>query len=155
VPARLRAVLDTQIIVRRMARLHPTSAAVQIFDRARRGDFTAVSSAPLLGEVRQVLRIASALTRWTDDEVRKAVDHVAKSWEVVPGRVQDVRQIVRKDLNDNPLFEAALEADVGYVVTDDLAVLNVKRIEFSGFRPIEVIAPGPFLKILGAARTAR
>jgi predicted nucleic acid-binding protein len=145
-----RAVLDTQIVVRGLVRRRPTSAAVLIFERAMNGAFAAVTSPSLLAEVRQVLRIARPLTGWTDDEIRKAVDHVAKRLIVVPGHFRDLRQVVPEDAKDNPLFEAALEADAGFVVSDDLAVLDMKRVHFAGFRAIEVVAPRPFLRLLEA-----
>jgi predicted nucleic acid-binding protein len=112
------------------------------------GAFAGVTSPALLAEVRQVLRIARALTGWTDDEIRSAVTHVAKNFIVVPGHFRDVRQVVPEDAKDNPLFEAALEGDAGFVVSDDRAVLDMKRISFAGYRAIEVVAPRPFLRLL-------
>jgi predicted nucleic acid-binding protein len=114
------------------------------------GDFAGVTSPVLLGEVRQTLRVVRTLTGWTDDEIRRAVDHVASRLIVVPGRVGKLRQIVPDDLRDNPLFEAALEADAEFVVSEDRAVLGCKRVEFSGYPGIEVVAPRPFLKLLDA-----
>ena len=119
-----------------------------LFERAMTGTFAAVTSPALLAEVRHVLRVARTLTGWTDDEIRKAVDHVARRLIVVPGHLRDLRQVVPEDAKDSPLFEAALEADAGFIVSEDLAVLDVKRVAFSGYRAIEVIAPRPFLRLL-------
>lgn len=143
-----RAVLDTQIVVRGLARVRPTSSAVRVFEHAVRGQFTGVTSAALLIEVRRVLRIARSLTGWTDDEIRDAVDHVARRMLVVPGHVIGLRQIVPEDAEDNPLFEAAIEADAGFVVTEDRAVLGCKRVELARYRGIEVVAPHAFLRRL-------
>jgi predicted nucleic acid-binding protein len=145
-----RAVLDTQIVVRGLARIRPTSAAVRVFERAMKGDFTGVTSPALLAEVRHVLRTARSLTEWTDDEIREGVAEVAKRLIVVPGHVLGLRQIVPEDANGNPLFEAALEAGAEFVVTDDRAVLGCKRFEVSGYLGIEVVAPQSFLKVLDA-----
>jgi predicted nucleic acid-binding protein len=115
-----------------------------------KGEFTAVTSAALLTELRRVLVIARSLTGWTDDEIRDAVDHIARRMLVVPGHILDLRQIVPADAEDNPLFEAALEADAGFVVTEDKAVLDCKHVALAGYRGIEVVAPRPFLKVLVA-----
>jgi predicted nucleic acid-binding protein len=150
VAVRRKAVIDTQIVVRGLARLKPSSAAVQVFERAMNGELAGVTSPVLLGEVRQTLRVVRTLTGWTDDEIRRAVEHVASRLIVVPGRIGKLRQIVPEDLRDNPLFEAALEADAEFVVSEDRAVLGCKRVEFSGYRGIEVVAPRPFLRLLDA-----
>jgi predicted nucleic acid-binding protein len=150
VAARRKAVIDTQVVVRGLARLKPASAAVQVFERVMRGEVTGVTSPMLLDEVRQTLRVVRTLTGWTDDEIRRAVDHVASRMIVVPGLILDLRQIVPSDLRDNPLFEAALEADAAFVVSEDRAVLGCKRVQFSGYRAIEVLAPRPFLRLLDA-----
>jgi predicted nucleic acid-binding protein len=148
VRANPRAVLDTHIVLRGLARLRPTSAAVLAFERALSGEFTAVTSRALLGEVRQALAIARSLTGWTDEEIRKVVDHLGRQMLVVPGHLRDLRQVVPEDVKDNPLFEAALEAGATYVVSDDRAVLNLKRVHFAGYLAIEVVPPRTFLRVL-------
>ena len=130
--------------------MRPTSAAVRVFERALDGRLTGVTSGALLAEVSHVLRIARSLTGWTDDEIRAAVREVGKRLIVVPGHVRDLRQIVPEDAADNPLFEAALEADAEFVVTEDRAVLGCKRVELSGYRGIEVVTPQTLLKVLSS-----
>lgn len=49
------------------------------------------------------------------------------------------------------LVAAALEGDADYLVTDDRHdLLPLKVIRVSGYRPVQLVAPGPFVKyVLG------
>jgi predicted nucleic acid-binding protein len=52
------------------------------------------------------------------------------------------------DFRDNPVVEAALEVEADTIVSEDGDLLSLKVVRVSGFRPIQVLAPGPFLRTL-------
>jgi hypothetical protein len=47
---------------------------------------------------------------------------------------------------DIPIVAAALEGGADYLVSDDSELLGVKMVLVSGYRPVQMIAPGPFVK---------
>ena len=47
---------------------------------------------------------------------------------------------------DIPIVAAALEGGADYLVSDDSELLGVKMVLVSGYRAVQVIAPGPFVK---------
>jgi predicted nucleic acid-binding protein len=47
---------------------------------------------------------------------------------------------------DVPIVSAALEGGAEYLVSDDAGLLDLKMVSVSGYRPVQVIAPGPFVK---------
>jgi predicted nucleic acid-binding protein len=48
-------------------------------------------------------------------------------------------------MEDIPIISAALEGGADHIVTDDGGLLDVKTIVVSGYAPVHVTAPGPFL----------
>ena len=142
----LRVVLDTQIIVRGLVRRR-TSAAVELFDLALESRrIVGVISPMLLDDCARVLKMSEIRTMANpplDDDL------IGERFTVVPGDFQDVDR-VPKDAKDNPLVEAALEGSAQAIVSDDDHLLSLKVVKVDGFRPVQVYAPGPFLKyVLG------
>ena len=149
-----RVVLDTQIIVRGLVRRR-TSAAVELFDLALESRrIVGVISPMLLDECARVLKMSEIRTMATnppldDDLIERAVRYIGERFTVVPGDFQDVDR-VPTDAKDNPLVEAALEGSAQAIVSDDDHLLSLKVVKVDGFRPVQVYAPGPFLKyVLG------
>jgi putative PIN family toxin of toxin-antitoxin system len=145
----VRAVIDTQIIIRGIVRRRQ-SAAGQVFDLALAGELVrGVTSPLLLDELRRVLK-RDEIRKLTeppleDALIERAVAYVGQRFEVVPGLFVDVDK-VPDDAKDNPLVEAALEAEVPSIVSDDRDLKSLKVIQVAGFRAIQIYAPGPFLK---------
>ena len=71
--------------------------------------------------------------------------HIGERFLVVPGAFKEVEK-VPADAKDNPLIEAALEAAAEAIVSDDVDLLSLKLVKVPGFRPVQIYAPGPFLK---------
>jgi len=44
------------------------------------------------------------------------------------------------------LVEAALEGAAEAIISDDVDLLSLKVVKVRGFRPVQIYAPGPFLK---------
>ena len=43
-------------------------------------------------------------------------------------------------------MSAALEGGADYIVSDDAGLLELKTVAVAGFRPVQVIAPSPFIR---------
>ena len=145
----LKAVLDTQLVIRGLVRRR-RSAAVELFDLALEGvRVRAVTSPLLLAECESVLRLPDvrALTNppLDDDLIQRAVDYIGERFIVVAGAFKEVDR-VPDDAKDNPLIEAALEGAAEAIVSDDVDLLSLKVVKVRGFRPVQIYAPGPFLK---------
>ena len=145
----LKAVLDTQLVIRGLVRRR-RSAAVELFDLALEGvRVRAVTSPLLLAECESVLRLphVRALTNppLDDDLIQRAVDYIGERFIVVAGAFKEVDR-VPDDAKDNPLIEAALEGAAEAIVSDDVDLLSLKMVKVRGFRPVQIYAPGPFLK---------
>lgn len=144
-----KAVLDTQLVIRGMVRRRK-SAAVELFDLALEGvRMLAVTSPLLLEECESVLSLpyVRALTKppLDDDLIRRAIGHIGERFTVVAGAFKDVDKVPH-DAKDNPLIEAALEGAAEAIVSDDVDLLSLKVVKVRGFRPVQIFAPGPFLK---------
>jgi putative PIN family toxin of toxin-antitoxin system len=141
-----KAVLDTQLVIRGLVRRRK-SAAVELFDMALEGArMLAVTSPVLLEEYESVLRLPQVrgLTNppLDDDLIQRAMQYIGERFIVVAGSFTDVDK-VPDDAKDNPLIEAALEGAAEAIVSDDVDLLSLK---VRGFRPVQIYAPGPFLK---------
>ncbi|HZL19612.1 MAG TPA: putative toxin-antitoxin system toxin component, PIN family [Polyangia bacterium] len=144
-----KAVLDTQLVVRGLVRRRK-SAAVELFDLALEGvRMLAVTSPVLLEEYESVLRLphVRGLTNppLDDDLIQRAIQYIGERFIVVAGAFKDVDK-VPDDAKDNPLVEAALEGAAEAIISDDVDLLSLKVVKVRGFRPVQIYAPGPFLK---------
>jgi putative PIN family toxin of toxin-antitoxin system len=144
-----KAVLDTQLVIRGLVRRRK-SAAVELFDLALEGvRIRAVTSPLLLEEYESVLRLPQirGLTNppLDDDLIQRAMQYIGERFIVVAGEFKDVDK-VPDDAKDNPLVEAALEGAAEAIVSDDVDLLSLKVVKVRGFRPVQIYAPGPFLK---------
>jgi predicted nucleic acid-binding protein len=106
-------------------------------------------TSPLLLEVYEtVLRLPQVrgLTNppLDDDLIQRAVSYIGERFIVVTGAFKDVDK-VPDDAKDNPLVEA-LEGAAEAIVSDDVDLLSSKVVKVRGFRPVQIYAPGPFLK---------
>jgi putative PIN family toxin of toxin-antitoxin system len=152
VATRPRAVLDTNVLVAALlAPRGPSGRLLRAFDRRR---FTFVTSAAILDEMVDVLardKIQRILSLSVEDiaNIRVALQQIA---EAAPGEYRDI-DLVATDPNDNPVVATALEAQAEYVVTMDAAdLLRLKVFLVSGHRPVQVVSPADFLRLLGPAR---
>lgn len=144
-----RVVLDTQLVIRGVVGRRK-SAAVALFDLAlERVRIVAVASPLLLEEYDSVLRLPEVrgLTDppLDDDLIQRAMRYIVQRFTYVTGSFKDVEK-VPDDARDNPLVEAALEGAAEAIVSDDTDLLSLKVVKVSGFRPVQIYAPGPFLK---------
>jgi hypothetical protein len=150
-PRRLRAVLDTQLLIRAF---HTARGATGGLVRALQDDrFHLISSEPLLEELRrtfyrpEVQRIAP-LRPLLPHEIEDNIASVrAIAAVVVPGRYQV--DLVSTDPKDNPVLACAIEGLADYVVTDDRRdLLPLKVVRLAGHAAIQIVSTAGFLRIL-------
>lgn len=145
----VRAVLDTQVLVRGLLGIR-RSACARLFDALADSTFVAVVSPHILEELRLVLELPRLRTRYrlTDDQVSEMVDSYRRQAEHVAGSLVLPRVFAAIPTEDIPIVAAALEGAAEYLVTDDGDLLDVKTIVVAGHRPVQIVAPGPFVKQL-------
>ena len=149
----VRAVLDTQVVVRGLLGIRRSACAL-VFEALADGVFTAIVSPYILVELRAVLAFPKLRARYglSDDQVAELLDAYARQADSVSGTL-----LLSSDLSsagghpavpieDIPIVAAALEGGADHLVSDDSGLLDVKTVFISGYRPVHVIAPGPFVK---------
>jgi putative PIN family toxin of toxin-antitoxin system len=149
----VRALLDTQVVVRGLLGIRRSACALT-FDALADGAFTAVVSPYILDELRHVLGLPKLRARYglTDDNVAELLDAYGRQAEMVSGfldlpegwRAAGGNSAVPAE--DIPIVAAALEGGADYLVSDDSELLGVKMVLVSGYRAVQMIAPGPFVK---------
>jgi putative PIN family toxin of toxin-antitoxin system len=153
----VRAVVDSNLLVRGLLRRRQGSAAVRLLDAAVDGAFQLVLSPYLLGEVRDTLREPQvrALRELTDAQIDAFIGALAGVSHVVEGAY--AVDLVSRDPDDNPVVACALEAGARFVVTDDRKhLLPIKAVRVAGHRTVQIVGPAEFLRLqLLAARGKR
>lgn len=140
-PNRLRAVLDTNVLV--AALRSRRGASFQIFHRLRHGQWTAVLSNHLLFEYEEVLKRNASelgLSLADVDELLNAVCARAEEWTLPPDW-----QPVLADPDDEPLVQLAEQSGARLIVTHNTGHLQPARQ-----CGIQVLPPREFLAILRA-----
>ena len=148
--ALVRAVVDTNVLVRGILRRRE-AAAVRVFDALVRGDFRPLVSDHILGEVSKTLREPDvrALRRLEDDEIDAITSALREVCELVPGDYKDLDKVPR-DLKDRPIVAAGIEGGAHFLITDDHRdLLPLKVILLAGYRPLQIVTPGDFLRHIG------
>lgn len=149
----VRAVLDTQVVVRGLLGIRRSSCAL-VFEALAYGAFTAIVSPYILGELSAVLALPKLRTRYglTDDQAAELLDAYGRLAETTTGTLalpegwRSVGSDPGVPTEDVPIVSAALEGGADYIVSDDAGLLELKTIGVAGFRTVQMIAPGPFIK---------
>jgi putative PIN family toxin of toxin-antitoxin system len=143
----VRAVVDSNLVIRGLLRRRPRSVAVRLLDAAIDGRFQLVLSPYLLAEGEQTLRepAVRALRRLTDSQIKGFIGALAAVAQVVEGAY--AVNLVARDPDDNPVVACALEAGARYVVTDDRKhLLPIKAVRVAGYRTVQIVSPIEFLR---------
>ena len=142
---RPRAVLDANLLVRGF--LTPAGGGGRLLAAVAEERFVLVTSESIIYEVATILAEPRVqhYGPFPPDEIRQRVDVLRRIGVLVPG-LFDVA-MVPSDVKDNMVVGCALEGDADYVVTDDRRdLLPLKVLRVAGHRPVQIIAPGPFIK---------
>ena len=138
---RLRAIVDTNLLVGALAR--PDGSAARILEHWRAGDFEHIASAATLREAELVVG-ARWVARIADSRARDALLAELRERSVlVDAPVLD--ELTLKDVGDRRLVEAAHTGRASYLVTADREVLLAR-----GYGAVEFVTAGEFLRALAA-----
>jgi putative PIN family toxin of toxin-antitoxin system len=146
--AKLRAVLDTSVIVAGIVR--PAGSSGQVLRAFREGRFAHLTSSAILDEMVNVLARAKVqrTAHLSLDEIADLRLAIEERAEMAPGEYQDL-DMVPSDPKDNAVVAAALELHAQYVVTLDAGdLLRLKVFLVSGHRPVQIESPTGFLRLL-------
>ena len=146
-PPLVRAVVDTNLIVRGILRRRAQSGAVRLLDAFLDDQFTLVTSDYILDEVRKTLREPDVrkVASLSDELIEATVAAFASAAIVVAGDF--AVEMVPTDPKDNPIIACALEGHATFVVTDDRAdLLPLKVVRVGGHRPVQIVTPNDFLR---------
>lgn len=139
----MRAVVDTNILIRAVIKPHGTVGPV--LARLAAGDYVLVYSEAMLTELLAKLALPRIRKKYSIDEpvVEATLAVIALRGElVVPSR----RLKVCRDPQDDMLIEGAVAGDAKFVVSGDEDLLVLKK-----FERVRFVTPRAFLEALDAA----
>ncbi len=128
----MRVVVDTNVFVSSFF----GGAPREVLDFWKRGEITLCVSRDLVDEYVEVLN----RLRLKADLLHELLDLLASGYNLVFTASTPALQVVRRDPDDNMLFECAVALDAKMIVTGDKAVRDVGR-----YMNIEVLTPAEFL----------
>jgi putative PIN family toxin of toxin-antitoxin system len=134
---KVRAVVDTNVIVSALIRPHGTAGV--LWQRLGDGDFTAVFSPELIDEIASVLGHPRIRAKYR--ALLKDLEDIAALF-ALRGDFVTCKERIRicRDPEDDFLLEAAVAGNADYLVTGDEDLLILKK-----FRRTRIIRPAPFL----------
>ena len=139
----IRVVLDANIFVSTVLKSH--SKPAKVFQLAREGKITLISSKEILSEVKTVLLYAKLrkLHRRTPKEISEFVKRVARVSFIVPGTTKI--QEIKDDPADNKYLSAAVEGRADVIVSGDH---HLKVKDLKTFQGIRILDPSTFLALM-------
>lgn len=144
------ALFDTNVWV--SALLNPSGIPARLVTRWTQGDFTVVTSLPLLEELSEVLSRPRLKRKYQirDDAISELLRLLAARAVLVPVKGH---LAVCRDTDDNVVLETAIVGAAGYVVTrDDDLKRDPAVTQYMRRRRIRVTSVSRFLAILPAPK---
>jgi len=144
-----RAVLDTNLVVRIL--ISPFGVTSRLLVALTEQAFQIVTSETLLEELVDVLQYPRLQKHapFSSQDLRRIITALRHVALVVPGHYQELDK-VPSDFKDNIVVGCALESGAEYIVTDDRRdLLPLKVIRCAGYRPVQIVSPLAFLRLLG------
>lgn len=137
----LKAVLDTQVILRGATSARPTVTA-KIYEAWDAGRFTLLLSEPILNEIEDVVSRPEVRRRlrMTTVEAAALIELLRRRAAVVTPTVRIARS---RDPDDNKFLECAVAGSADYVVSADADLLTLREVE-----GIPIIDPPTFWQAL-------
>jgi putative PIN family toxin of toxin-antitoxin system len=134
-------VLDTNVIASRY--IVPQGKPAQILDRWSEGAFDLLLSAPILAEIRRVLRYPRLRKKHNlhDAEIDEIIEGLQELAIIVVSE-RPIR-VVADDPDDDKLLECATAGGAEFLVTGDQHLLTL-----GSFRGIQILPPAVFLAYL-------
>jgi putative PIN family toxin of toxin-antitoxin system len=137
----IRGVLDTNILVSTV--LKSRSNPAKVFQLAKEGKVTLISSRDILSEVKAVLLYPKLrkLHGRTPREIDRFVKRAARVSFIVPGTTK-IHEI-KDDPTDNKYLSAAVEGKADFIVSGDHHLKDLRI-----FQGIRVLDPSAFLTLM-------
>jgi uncharacterized protein len=132
----IRAVNDTNVW---LGSILWRGAAYQVRIRAESGEYTAVTSHPILHELMRVLR---TYFNMSDEDAFSWWLILTELCEVVP--IASQLNVVERDPDDNKFIECAVDGQCQYIISKDRDLLDLVS-----YQDIRIISVNEFLQILG------
>lgn len=132
----LRVVLDTNVLV---SALIATGKPRDLLARGIAGEFTLITSRPMLNELILVLRRTKFNT--SEDEIHKVVSALIQSSELV--HTKSEFKAVMKDPSDDIIVITAYDGQADIIVTGDKQLLALEK-----FKRIDIVTVKRMLEIL-------
>jgi uncharacterized protein len=136
----MRAVVDTNVLVRAVIRPHGTVGPVLL--RLRQGEYTLLTSRPLLAELVDVLNRPRIREKYgvTDRDIQTVVGLLLLRGE---GVNPTERIAACRDPRDDKFLEVAVAGEADVIVSGDEDLLALHP-----FAGIPIVPPGEFLRML-------
>ena len=131
-----RAVLDTNVLV---SAIISDGKPRTLFKKGINGQFSMLTSEPLMKELARVLRGPKFKT--SPSETRRVTRAFLNSAEVV--QVKSKIEVVKEDPKDDMIIETAIDGHADFIVTGDRHLLNL-----GSFRNINITTVEKALKLL-------
>ena len=137
----IRVVLDANIFVSTVLKSHSNPA--KVFQLAKEGKVTLISSKDILSEVKTVLLYAKLrkLHRRTSKEIDGFVKRTTRVSFIVTGTTEI--QEIKEDPADNKYLSAAIEGKADFIVSGDHHLKDLRT-----FRGIRILDPSTFLALM-------
>ena len=132
----MRVVVDTNVLVSSFFGGPPR----EVIERWKRGEITLCVSRGLIDEYVEVLNRLGLQA----DLVQELLELFASGYNLVFTASTSPLQVLKHDLDDNMLFECAVELKAKVIVTGDKAVRSVGR-----YMDVDVTTPAEFLTRYG------
>lgn len=152
----MRLVLDTNVVLgaaiaahKRTSGMENTSTALDLLDALRGGQFVAVTSRPLMTELREVLSRPKLVRKhgMRPTQLRAFISGIRKASLVVSGRPRPrVPELARRDPKDIKVLAVAFNGAADAIVTLDLDLLDMRGTP--ALRGVGVLRPGEALRAL-------
>ena len=138
------------------ALISESGPAVSCLEKFEAGEFVLLISEEIIAEIKDILTRSKLQDKYallTEERTNRLIETLwakAKFFDVVPKHFR-----YERDPNDEPYINLAVEAEADYLITRDKDLLDlmtghtIECKEFrQRFRPLKVIDPVSFLKIL-------
>lgn len=137
----IKAVIDTNILVSGL--ISPKASPAKIISLWRERKFVLVISEEIIEELKRVLLYSKIFQKYglSERTIDKYLKIIKAFSEVV--KPKERIELISSDTEDNKFLEAALEANVNFIVSGDKHLLDLKE-----FRGIRIIKAEKFLRLI-------
>ena len=138
-----KVVIDTNTII--SAPLSEDGNPAKIFELLLLGEINNFRSEEITNEVIEVFHRDKIKKLISEEKTQFIIDNYKKFSELVKPNIK--LNVVKVDEDDNRILECAETANVGYIISGDEHLLNLKN-----YKNIRIVSPKKFLQIYDSSR---